>query len=78
MKKDLIHAVSIFIFYNCMACFSIGNGVCQEIDLTNNTKSHPSSFMSGNQYTPRKLSDNLTGDVVNVLKELQDQDDTQQ
>jgi sestrin len=39
MKKDLVHALCIFVFYNCLACFSIGNGVCPEIDLVASSKS---------------------------------------
>jgi len=36
MKKDLVHALCIFIFYNCLASYSMANGVCNEADLTGN------------------------------------------
>lgn len=53
-KKELVLALCIFIFYNSMACFSMGNGVCNEIDLDEQTGSLQDSFQSAQNYSPRK------------------------
>lgn len=61
----------IFVFFNCLSCFSLGNGICKEIDLLNEDESHNTSFIAHNT-PPRKDSIEATvfnEQVIMMLKE---------
>ena len=55
-RKELVHALCIFIFYNNLASYSMGVGVGCEWDLLDGQQSQNSSFRSQNPMSPRKMS----------------------
>lgn len=71
-----MHALMIFVFFNSLSCFSLGNGVCKEIDLLNEDESHNTSFKIHNT-PPRKDSFETTvfnEQVIRMLKECQNRE----